>query len=66
MLRNRLIVLLLWILSLVAITFYGGPVSYGFFLLITLLPVASALYLVYVCLRFRIYQRLIGKTFTAG
>ena len=66
MLRNRLIVLLLWILSLVAITFYGGPVSYGFFLLITLTPVASALYLVYVSLRFRIYQRLIGKTFTAG
>ena len=66
MLRNRLIILLLWILSLVAITFYGGPVSYGFFLLITLTPVASALYLVYVSLRFRIYQRLIGKTFTAG
>ena len=57
MLRNRLIVAALWILSLVGISFYGGPVSYGFFAVITLIPLISLLYLLLVLARFKIYQR---------
>ena len=46
----------LWLLSLVAISFYGGAVSYGFFFGLTLVPVVSAVYLLAVYLRFKIYQ----------
>ena len=56
--RNRLFLLLFWILSLVGISFYGGPVSYGFFAMVTMVPVISLLYLLYVFIRFRIYQKL--------
>ena len=45
MLRNRIFVGILWIVSLVGITFYGGTISYGFFTAVTLLPVLSLLYL---------------------
>lgn len=60
--KNRLFLLFIWILSLVGISFYGGPVSYGFFLMVTMVPVISLLYLLCVFLRFRIYQRLESKT----
>ncbi len=56
MLRNRLILLALWILSLVGISFYGGPISYGFFAVITLIPIGSLIYLLLVLARFKIYQ----------
>ncbi len=56
MLRNRLIYLLLWALSLVGISFYGGPVSYGFFAVMTLIPIVCLIYLLLVLLRFKIYQ----------
>ena len=54
--RNRLILAALWILSLVGISFYGGPVSYGFFALTTLTPLVSMAYLALVFSRFKIYQ----------
>jgi len=60
--KNRLFLLLLWILSLVGISFYGGPVSYGFFAMVTMVPVISWLYLLCVFLRFRIYQKLDSKS----
>lgn len=60
--KNRLFLLLIWILSLVAISFYGGPVSYGFFTMVTMVPVISWLYLLCVLLRFRIYQKLDSKS----
>lgn len=63
--RNRIILFLLWVLSLVGISFYGGPVSYGFFIMMTLLPLLSLLYLLAVRWRFSIYQKLEGKTFVA-
>lgn len=66
MLRNRILVGLLFILSLVGISFYGGPISYGFFIMVTLLPITSAVYLLCVRVRFRIYQRLEGKTFVSN
>ncbi len=48
----------LWILSLVGISFYGGSVSYGFFFMLTLVPIVSAIYLCAVYFGFRIYQEV--------
>lgn len=56
MLRNRLIFFLLWVISLVGISFYGGPLSYGFFAVMTFIPIACLIYLLIVLLRFKIYQ----------
>ena len=61
MLRNRLILAALWILSLVGISFYGGPVTYGFFAVITLIPVILLVYLLLVLARFKIYQHFESK-----
>ena len=54
--------LILWILSLIAISFYGGAISYGFFFCVTLLPVISLIYLICVYARFRIYQEIESRT----
>lgn len=56
----------LWILSLAAITNFGGPVSYGFFFGLTMLPVASLFYLVCVYLKFKIYQEIGNRTMVCG
>lgn len=56
--RNRLILLICWILTLVGISFYGGPVSYGFFIAISMIPLIALLYIFFVILQFKIYQRL--------
>ena len=64
--RNRIIFAILWILSLVGISFFGGPVSYGFFVLLTFLPLVSLLYLLFVFIFFRIYQELDGKQLMAN
>ena len=64
--RNRLIFLILWILSLVGISFFGGPVSYGFFALLTLIPVIACHYLFCVFTFFRIYQEIDGKHLVAN
>ena len=61
MLRNRLILAALWILSLVGISFLGGPVTYGFFAVMTLIPVILLIYLLLVLARFKIYQYLESK-----
>ena len=66
MLRNRIIIGTLWIVSLVGISYYGGTISYGFFIAVTLLPLLSLVYLLFVRFRFSVYQRLEGKTFTAN
>lgn len=55
---RRIILLLLWVLSLVGISFYGGAISYGLFWGITLLPVLSLVYLLFVFMQFRIYQEI--------
>lgn len=59
--RNRIIWIVLLILSIVAISFYGGVVSYGFFFTMVLVPVVSLLYLLYVFIFFRIYQYNDGR-----
>ena len=56
--RNRLIWFCLWVLSLVGISLKGGAVTYGFFALLTLVPLISALYLLAVYSMFHIYQEL--------
>lgn len=66
MLRNRLIWGALWILSLVGISCYGGPISYGFFIMLTMVPIVSLLYLLYVCLFFHIYQKADGRWFVVN
>ena len=53
-------------MSLVAISFYGGPVSYGFFIVFTLIPIVSFIYIIVVIAYFRIYQKLDGRNLTAG
>ena len=60
--RNRRILLVLWILSLIGISFYGGAVSYGIFFLLTFLPVVSLLYILAVIALFKIYQNLEGNS----
>lgn len=56
----------LWALSLLTISFYGGAISYGFFFGVTLIPVVSAVYLLAVYLRFKIYQKLEGRNVVCG
>lgn len=63
--RNRLIALGLLILSLIAISFYGGPVSYGFFFFMLIIPFVSAIYTLVMFLRFKIYQRIDSKVAVA-
>lgn len=64
--RNRIIWAVLWLLSLVTISFYGGSVSYGFFYTMTLIPVVSLLYLLYIVAFFRIYQYTDGRDFVVN
>lgn len=64
--RNRILFAILWLLALVGISFFGGPISYGFFALLTLLPVVSFLYLLAVMFFFRIYQELDSKNLVAN
>lgn len=56
--KNRIIWLITWIISLIIISFFGGPVSYGFFAVVTLVPVISVLYLASVYILFHVYQKI--------
>ena len=56
----------LWILSLIAISFYGGTISYGFFFGVTLIPFISFAYLVFVYVFFRIYQKVESRDMVCG
>ncbi len=59
--RNRLIFLILWLISLAGISFRGGVVSYGFFLFMTLIPLVSLIYLIAVFFAFKVYQQVEGR-----
>jgi len=63
--RNRLIFLGLLILSLISISFYGGPVSYGFFFFVLIVPAVSAVYTLIMFWRFKIYQKIETKVAVA-
>lgn len=62
--KRRLLLLSLWILSLIAISVYGGTVSYGFFFVVSLIPVISLLYLLSVYYSFNIYQEIQSRNIT--
>ncbi|MCR5626389.1 MAG: DUF58 domain-containing protein [Lachnospiraceae bacterium] len=64
--RNRIILLILWISSLIGISFYGGVISYSFFALFTLIPVISLIYILYVHIFFRIFQDPGSRDLTSG
>lgn len=60
------ILLDLWVLSLAAISYYGGAVSYGIFWGITFLPVISLLYLTFVYFNLRILQQIESRNMICG
>jgi len=64
--RNRLVLLVLWLLSLIGISLAGGEITYGIFFLLTLIPVVSALYIFIVTQLFKIYQNVEGTNLTAN
>lgn len=65
MLKNRLIVLAVLLLSVILIGFRGGT-AYLLFYTALFLPLLSAAYLFYVYFRFRIYQYIDHKTIVKG
>ncbi len=64
--KNRIIWLVSFIISIILMSFYGGVVSYGLVLVLAVIPVISLLYIFFVILRFRIYQKLDGRDLVAG
>lgn len=64
--KYRLLFLCLWVLSLAAISFYGGVISYGFFFGMSLLPIVSLVYIFCVYLNFKIYQELGSRNMVCG
>lgn len=64
--KNRILFLCLWILSLAAISCFGGVVSYGFFFGMSLLPLVSLIYIGCVYFRFKIYQELGNRNMVCG
>ena len=56
--RNRIILMILWILSLIFITVSGTQTAYGFFILLTMIPFLSLFYIFLVNHYFRIYQNV--------
>lgn len=63
---RKFVLLVLFLLSLSGISFYGGTVSYGFFFGILLMPVISGIYLVYVYTRFGLYQEVGSRMVVCG
>ena len=55
---RRISLVIIWLCSLIAISVYGGAISYGIFFCVSLLPVISLVYLLCVYSRFRIYQEI--------
>lgn len=63
---RKWILLDLWVLSLAAISCYGGAVSYGIFWGITLIPVISLIYLIFVYANLRILQQIESRDMVCG
>ena len=55
-----------WLLSLIVISFYGGTVSYGIFFGLTLVPLISFLYILFVWIFHRIYQEIGSRNIVCG
>ncbi|MCR4936566.1 MAG: DUF58 domain-containing protein [Lachnospiraceae bacterium] len=64
--RRLLIYLSCLILALVGISFHGGPVTHLFLRLVLLLPLFSILYIGYVIIFLKIYQKTDGRNMVSG
>lgn len=64
--KKQIMLLGLFLLSLAGISFYGGAVSYGLFFGILLIPVISGSYLLYVYIRFLLYQEVGARHVVCG
>ena len=64
--KGVLIIAALFVLSLVGISFYGGPITYGFFWTVLLIPLVSYLYILCVIISLKIYQRTDGRDMVSG
>jgi hypothetical protein len=64
--RNRIILLIAMISSLIFTSFVGGPLSYALLYTIFLLPVVSFFYMLYVYFRFKVYQSIEGSSVVKG
>ena len=63
---RRCILGICWLLSLILISTYGGTVSYGIFLGLTLIPFVSFLYILFVWIFHRIYQEIGSRNIVCG
>lgn len=66
MVRNRIFLAILIILSAIFVSFYGGVISYSIFYLLLLVPLLSLIYMIYVYFRFCVYQLIERKTIVKG
>ena len=63
---RRCVLGICWLLSLILISIYGGTVSYGIFFGLTLVPVISFLYILFVRIFYRIYQEIGSRNIVSG
>lgn len=64
--RSILILTILFALSLAGISFFSGPVPYIFFWLVILIPAVCIIYIFFVIIFLKIYQRTDGRTMVAN
>lgn len=64
--NRRRALLFLFILAVISISNYGGTISYTFFYAVILVPFISLIYLIYVYLRFAVYQEIKTRNIIAG
>ncbi len=64
--RNRIVLLVLWLLSLAGITFIGGELTYVFFVLLSLIPFLSLFYVFLVFQTLKIYQHVDAQDLVAS
>ncbi|MBQ8956504.1 MAG: DUF58 domain-containing protein [Lachnospiraceae bacterium] len=60
------LLIIAFILSLVGISFYGGAITYVFFWTVVLIPVVCILYIIFVVMSLKIYQRTDGRDMVCG
>ena len=63
---RRCVLGICWLLSLILISIYGGTVSYGIFFSLTLVPLISFLYILFVWIFHRIYQEIGSRNIVSG
>ncbi len=63
---NRIAAFVLFVISLIVISFKGGPAAYGFFFFTLMVPFVSLVYTLIVFIRFKIYQEIDTKVIVAG